>query len=121
MALVAAAAAAAGAYFLYGKDGSKNRKKVKGWMLKAKGEVLEKMEKLKDINEDIYSQVVDTVAKKYETVKDIDKAELALMATELKRHWSSIKRQLNEGKAKKKTPAKKTAPKKIAKPKAEEK
>ena len=31
-----AALAAAGAYFLYGKNGKKNRKKISGWMLKAK-------------------------------------------------------------------------------------
>jgi hypothetical protein len=39
------AAAALGAYFLYGsKDAKKNRAKVKGWMLKARGEVLEQLE-----------------------------------------------------------------------------
>ena len=37
--LTAAAVTAAGAFFLYGsKEAAKNRKKVKGWMLKAKGE-----------------------------------------------------------------------------------
>ncbi|KKW48138.1 MAG: hypothetical protein UY99_C0011G0001, partial [Parcubacteria group bacterium GW2011_GWA1_59_11] len=30
--LAAAAVAAAGAYFLYGKRGAQNRKKVRGWM-----------------------------------------------------------------------------------------
>ena len=44
------AAAAAGAYFLYGKDGAKNLKKIKSWSLKAKAEVLEKLEKAKDIS-----------------------------------------------------------------------
>ena len=44
--LTAAAVAAAGAYFLYGsKDANKNRKTVKSWMLKAKAEVLEQLEK----------------------------------------------------------------------------
>ena len=35
--LAALAAFAAAGYFLYGKDGAKNRKKVRGWMLKANG------------------------------------------------------------------------------------
>jgi hypothetical protein len=52
MGLGALAALSAGAYFLYGtKEGAKKRVKIKGWMLKAKGEVLEKMEALKDVNE----------------------------------------------------------------------
>ena len=43
--LTAAAVAAAGAYFLYGsKNAAQNRTKVKSWMLKAKAEVLEKLE-----------------------------------------------------------------------------
>jgi len=98
-----AAAAAAGAYFLYGKNGSKNRKKIKGWMLKAKGEVLDQMEKAKELTEDSYNSVVDKVAQKYQAVKDIDPTELQQLAKELKGHWKSIKSQLSpKPKAKKK-------------------
>ena len=86
----ALAAAAAGAYFLYGKDGAKNRKKIKSWMLKAKGEVLEKMEKLKEVNEEKYNEIVDAVAKKYLAVKEMDAKELALMVKELKSYWKEI-------------------------------
>lgn len=98
-----AAAAVAGGYFLYGKDGAKNRKKVKGWMLKAKGEVLEQMEKGKDMTEETYHNVIDKVSTKYQAVKDIDPAELQQMVKEMKGHWKSIKNQLSpKPKAKKK-------------------
>ncbi|OHA81464.1 MAG: hypothetical protein A2675_03255 [Candidatus Yonathbacteria bacterium RIFCSPHIGHO2_01_FULL_51_10] len=87
-----AAAAAAGGYFLYGKDGAKNRKKVRGWMLKAKGEILEKVEKLKDVSEEEYAKAIDVVAAKYRAVKSIDPAEVEAMVKELKGHWKNIKK-----------------------------
>ncbi|MES3005999.1 MAG: hypothetical protein V4664_03580 [Patescibacteria group bacterium] len=108
-----AAAAAAGAYFLYGtKDGKKMQKKVRGWSLKAKGEVLEKLENLKEVNEDAYHKTVDAVLKRYETVKSVDAAELASIAKELKGHWANIRKELEvktKPVAKKKTNAKKSA------------
>ncbi len=89
------AALAAGAYFLYGtKDGEKNRKKVQGWMLKMKGEVLEKLEKIKDVNEDAYKTVVDEVSDKYKKMKKVDSAELLILATDLKKHWTKIKKDV---------------------------
>lgn len=93
--VAAVAAAAAGGYFLYGKDGAKNRKKIKGWMLKAKGEVLEQIEKGKDVTEEVYHNVIDKVSKKYQTIKGIDPAEVQQMTKELKSHWKSIKNQLS--------------------------
>jgi len=93
IAALTAASAAAG-YFLYGKDGVKNRKKIKGWMLKAKGEVLEQMEKGKEVTEETYHNVIDKVSKKYQAAKDIDPTELQQMTKELKGHWKSIKNQL---------------------------
>lgn len=105
--LAALAAVAAGGYFLYGKDGAKNRKKVKGWMLKAKGEVLEKVEKLKEVSEPEYRKVVDAVAAKYSAVKSIDPVEVQQMAKELHGHWKNIKKSLSPAKPAKKKTAKK--------------
>lgn len=109
--LAAVAAAAAGAYFLYGKDGAKNRKAIKGWMLKMKGEVLSQMEQLKEVNEDAYDKIVDAVAKKYQAVKQIDKTELAAMAADLKRHWNSINKAMKTSSAPKKPAARRKAKK----------
>ena len=105
------AALSAGAYYLYGtKEGSKKRLKIRGWMLKAKGEVMEKMESLKEVNEETYNALVENVMKKYQSVKSIDPAEVKDMVNDLKKHWKNIKRHLDttsKPKAKRKPVAKK--------------
>ncbi len=105
----ASVAALAGGYLLYGaKDAAKNRKKVRGWTLKAKGEILEKIEKLQDVSEDKYNDIVDVVTKKYAGLKDIDPADLTALVNDAKKHWKVIHRQLaGTPKKKPKTKAKK--------------
>lgn len=108
-----AAAAAAGAYFLYGsKEGAKRRAKIRGWSLKAKGEVLDRLEGLKEVNQEAYDKVVDTVTDKYKKMKNVDVAELALLTQDLKRHWGNIRRQMNSGGGSRSSGAKKPAAKK---------
>src|SRR4051812_25733274 len=102
-AVVALAAAAAGTYFLYGsKNAVQNRKKVKAWSLKAKAEVLEKLEKLKDVNEEVYQKIVEQVSEKYQNLKDIDPKEVQAFAKELKGHWRAIAKDIKAFHAKKK-------------------
>ncbi len=98
-----AAAAAAGVYFLYGsKSATKNRKKVKGWMLKARGEVVEKMEKCKHVDKKDYEAIVDTVAKKYKKLKTVNTKEMSDLAVDLKGQWKEISKETNKKPAKKK-------------------
>ena len=98
-----AAATAAGVYFLYGSKGAaKNRKKVKGWMLKARGEVVEKMEKCKNVDKKDYEAIVDTVAKKYKKLKTVNTKEMSDLAQELKGQWSHISNETKKKPAKKK-------------------
>lgn len=101
--LAAVAGLAAAGYFLYGKDGAKNRKKIKSWMLKAKAEVLEGVEKMKDVTEAEYHMVVDKVHAKYKALKNVDPAELEMMIKELRNHWKNIKKSITA------TPKKKAA------------
>jgi gas vesicle protein len=89
-----AALAAAGAYFLYGKRGAKNRERIAGWALQMKGEVLEKMEKLKHINQQAYNELVDETAARYGRVKRVSASELEHMTDELKSAWTHIGKQL---------------------------
>lgn len=99
LAIIAATAAAG--YFLYGsKQGAKNRAKIKGWTLKAKGEVLEHMEKLKDVSEVEYNKVLDKVGDKYSKLKNIDTEEVTAMIDDMRKHWKNIQKQI-EPKAKK--------------------
>jgi len=106
--LTAAAVAAAGAYFLYGsKEADTNRKTVKSWALKAKAEVLEKMEDAKKMSKSEYEEVVQAAVGAYAGVKGATKKDLGEFAAEMKEHWDVI-----EGFAgKKKTAAKKTVKK----------
>ncbi len=95
--IAALAAAAAGAYYLYGsKKGKTNRTAVKSWMLKAKAEVMDGIEKMKDVNEGAYQEVITKVAKKYKDIKNMDQAELAALVTSLQGHWKDIKRDIEK-------------------------
>lgn len=87
-----AVAALAGAYFIYGPNGAKHKRKVKSWALKARAEAVEKLEKLKKVGETDYHRVVDEVTKKYQKLPSVDKKELAIMKKELKSYWKEIKK-----------------------------
>ncbi len=90
-----AVAVIAGAYFLYGsKNAAKNRKKVKAWSLKAKGEILEQIENLSEVNEEIYHKIVKEVSDKYQAVKNIDKNDIAEFVKDLESHWKNIAKEL---------------------------
>lgn len=115
--LTAAAVAAAGAYFLYGsKKAPQNRKKVKGWTLKAKGEVLEALEKAEKISQDEYGELVASATKAYGTVERATKGEIKDFQSEMIEHWNDL--QKNKAVKKivgvvTKNPASKTPTKKV--------
>lgn len=129
--LTTAAVAAVGAYFLYGsKDATKNRKHVKSWALKAKGEVLEVMEKAKKMTEDEFGEVVDGVLSAYTKAQKLSKKEVSEFKQEMVENWEDL---VKSGVAKvftaqapvaapkavaKKAPAKKVAAKKAVPAKA---
>lgn len=109
-------AAAVGAYYLYGhKDAAKNRARVKGWMLRAKGEVLEELEKVQDVTESAYMSAIDAVAARYNQLKNIDPEELSSFIAEMRDHWTGIKQTLTR---RTKTVAKKAPQKKARSKKA---
>lgn len=95
--LGAAVAAAAGAYWLYGaKDAKKNRKLVRGWMLKARGEVLDAVEaavkKSGSIDKSKYAEIVRTVVARYSRMAGASAAETKALAKELQAAWSRIQK-----------------------------
>ena len=92
--LAALAAAAAGAYYFYGKNGAKHRKSLKGWAVKARGEVMEKVEGLREVSQKTYYKVVEDVLKKYKKLEKVAPAEVAILTRELKSHWAAIKADL---------------------------
>jgi len=125
--LTTAAVAAAGTYFLYGsKNSTKNRKQIKSWMLKAKAEVLEQLEDAKEMSQEEYLELINTVAGAYTGLKTASKVDINEFKSEMKDHWNKIEKVAmgkvkNAKKTAKKTVnktakkvAKKTAPKKAA-------
>lgn len=101
------AAAAAAGYFLFGPKGSQNRRKIQAWTLKVKAEVLEKIETLESVAEDKYYDIVDEVSRKYAQKTNIATDEVEKLATEMKKYWTKIQKDV----APKKKPAKKTTKK----------
>ena len=69
------AATAIGTYFLYGKEKIKNRRKVKGWMLKVKGEVLENLCENENIRKP-YMDIVHAINAELSNFEQIKKFEL---------------------------------------------
>jgi hypothetical protein len=102
-------ALAAASYFFFGPEGKKNRNNLKGWMVKMKGEVIEKMEDAKEMTEAAYERIVDSVAAKYAKAGKISEAEIRLFAGLLKQQWKGIVKSHN------KIAAVKTATKTVAK------
>lgn len=105
--ITAAAVAAAGAFFLYGsKNAARNRKTVKSWTLKAKAEVLEKIEQAKNMTKEEYDQLIDTVSNLYQNAKNTSKVDLSTFKKEMKDHWQQIAKSAASGtKTVKKAPA----------------
>ena len=112
------ASALLGAHFLFNTEkGKKSLKHLKSWSFKMKGELLEKLEKAKHIDEATYSKIVDDLATKYQKVKGMTVDEITEITKELKSNWKKIKDEakktnlLSAGKstkpAAKKAPAKK--------------
>jgi hypothetical protein len=117
----AAAAAAVGAYWLYGSSKApKHRRLAKSWMLKARAEVMDRIEGIEDIDKAKYLSTAEGVIKEYGAKAGASAEELALMGREFKKAWAHIHAARTSGKkkpAKKaaksaKKPARKTAPKK---------
>lgn len=94
----AAVGAALGSYLLTGKRATKTKTVLKSWMLKAKGELLEQLEKAGDVGEDMYYKAVDQVAAKYSKMSGVAQNEVDDMAKELKKQWKLVAKGLDRAK-----------------------
>jgi hypothetical protein len=94
MGIVAAATlATAAGYYLYGKNGDKNRKKVSLLARKAYAEVVRRTKKLKWVSKADYHKIVRAVEYEYRALKSIDKKDLKSVAADLKKRWQIIERE----------------------------
>lgn len=94
----AAVGAALGSYLLTGARGKKNRKVLKSWVLKAKGELLEQLEMAEDVGEEMYDKAVDQISAKYSKMAGITQEEVDEMAAELKKQWKVVNKGLKKAK-----------------------
>jgi hypothetical protein len=85
-------AATAAAYLMFGPNAKKNRKTVKGWAVKMKGEIIEKFENAKELSQSAYENAVDEVKNKYSKFKNVEKSELDAIVRDAKKHWKAIVR-----------------------------
>jgi hypothetical protein len=109
--VAALAATAAAAYFLTGKNGPKNRKKVGAWVAKMQKDVIGQLKKARQISEGKYHEIIDSVHESYKAMENVDTKELSKAAVEMKKHWSKIQAEIEKAaKAARKIPqaAKKT-------------
>jgi gas vesicle protein len=109
--VVGVAALSAAAYVLFGPEGKKNRKQIRGWAVKMKGEIIEKFEDAKEITEPVFNQIVAEVAEKYRTAKGVSEDELKAVVTDLHKHWKTLVRDAKGSSKKAKKVAKKTVKK----------
>lgn len=92
MSIGAVASAIAGAYYLYGsRDGEAKRKQITAWSIKMKGEILEKVEKLKEVSEPKYKEIVKAVSAKY---KQVETKEMKKVVDELHSTWGKMKKEV---------------------------
>jgi len=81
---------AASAYFFFGPKGKQNQKHLKAWAIKMKADVIEKLEKAREVSEPVYNQIIDSVSAKYKKGMKIGHEEVEELAQGLKKHWSTL-------------------------------
>lgn len=91
--VAAIAAAAAGIYFLTGKN-AKNRKKVAKWADSMRKDVIKELKQAGKLSKSGYNQLIDEVSRNYQGLKNASGPELKALATELKGHWDAISKEV---------------------------
>lgn len=87
-------ALAASTYYFFGPLGKIHRTKASGWMIRMKGEIIEKIEEAGEMTEEGYNKIVDSVLSAYITAGKIAKPELQTFANNLKKQWKQILKAL---------------------------
>lgn len=94
-----AVALAASTYYFFGPEGKIHRKKAAGWMIKMKGEIIEKLADAEEVSESAYHNIVDSVLATYTATGKIAAPELKTFADGLKKQWKSILKALPKSKS----------------------
>lgn len=84
------AALGAATYYFFGPEGKKHQKNFKGWMIKMKADIIEKIESTEEVTENVYHKIVDEVSGAYIKAGKVSKEEVDLYADILKKQWKNI-------------------------------
>lgn len=95
----ASLAGLAAAYFFIRPKSREYIENTKSWVIKMKGDVIEKLEQAREISEDIYNKIIDSVATKYEKELKSSPEEVKALAKDLKTHWRAISRAAKDKEA----------------------
>lgn len=94
-AAAAVATVVAGAYFFtQTKQGKKAASTMRGWAVRARGEIMERIEKMRNMDRHEYFAAIDNVLAKYSKARDVSKRELTDLRKELRAKWDRIAKEL---------------------------
>lgn len=91
---ISLASLAAGAYFFFGPKGKKHQKHAKAWVIKMKGDIIEKLESAKEVTEPIYHAIIDTVALDYKKKIKDSQGDIAEIVDDLKKQWKNLQKSV---------------------------
>lgn len=95
----AAVAIGAAAAYLYGTEaGRRHRRFLTKWMADMRSELVNRLQDLQYVDRDTYYEVIDGMVERYKDVDEVDAQELLDFAADLKHHYSTITREIEEGK-----------------------
>lgn len=77
-------------YFFLGPKGKMHQKHAKAWVIKMKGDIVEKLETARDVSEPIYHEIINSVAEEYKKKMKAGHEEIDALAHDLKKHWKKV-------------------------------
>jgi hypothetical protein len=92
----ALAAAIGGIYLFSHRAPKKSAKTAKSWILRAKADVMEEVQKIPHVSRKAYLGVVQSVLKHYANLKDASKDELSGLKKDLEGHWETVVKNLKK-------------------------
>lgn len=94
--IASAAGAAAGYYFFAAKNAKQNRKLMADWADNMKTDVMKRARQMKTVDRAAFAGVIDSVAKAYKGVRNLDQKDLKHAADELKDNWEKLLIELKQ-------------------------
>jgi hypothetical protein len=91
-----ALAAAIGGIYLFSHRPSKVPKNAKSWILRAKADVMEEIQKIPHVSRKAYLGTVRSVLKHYASLKDASKDELSGLRKDLENQWEMVVKNLKK-------------------------